>query len=113
MTESILTEIRTRIGPSASYEVFDTDLIVLINAAFARLCQLGVGPSAPFRITGPLETWDDFMSEEERQPEVNDYVFLSVKLIFDPPSNSAILNTYKEQLQKYEYLLKETAQFGY
>lgn len=110
---SILREIRSRLGPSGAYEVFDTDLIVLINSAFDRLCQLGIGPLSPFRISGENETWDDFIPEENRQALIHDYVYLSVKLIFDPPQNSGALNTFKEQIQKYEYLLKETAQFGY
>ena len=50
--ESILRTIRKRMGPAEDYEYFDTDLIININSAFSRLCQLGVGPSTPFKITG-------------------------------------------------------------
>lgn len=109
---SILKSIRQRIGPSASYDVFDNDLIVLINAAFSRLRQLGVGPKYSFYIEDESAEWSDFMDEGEME-EIKDYVYLSVKLIFDPPTNGNVLNAYKEQLTKYESLLKDVAYHGY
>lgn len=110
--ESILKTIRRMIGPDEDYSYFDTDLIIHINAAFSRLCQLGVGPEIPFHITGEDETWCDFM-EHGYQEEIKQYVYLSVRNIFDPPSSSAVMNAYKEQIEKLEWLLKEVAQFGY
>lgn len=110
--QSILRTIRKLMGPSEDYTYFDDDLIMNINAAFSRLCQLGVGPEQPFRVTGEEETWDDFMPDGN-QEEVKQYVFLKVKLIFDPPANSTIVNVYKEQIDMLEWTLKEVAQFGY
>lgn len=109
---SILKSIRQRIGPSAAYDVFDTDLITLINSAFSRLCQLGVGPETPYRIEDDSAEWSDFI-EDGNMEEVKDYVYISVKIIFDPPTNGNVLNAYKEQLTKYESLLKDVAYHGY
>ena len=109
---SILKTIRRMIGPDEDYVYFDTELIIHINAAFSRLCQIGVGPETPFHITGEDETRSDFI-EHGYQEEIKQYVYLSVKLIFDPPSSSAVMSAYKEQLEKLEWLLKEVAQFGY
>ena len=111
-SESILKTIRGLMGPSADYEYFDSDLIIHINAAFSRLCQLGIGPETPFRIKGIEETWSDFI-EPAYQEEIKQYVFLKVKLIFDPPGNGTIVNVYKEQIDMLEWTLKEVAQFGY
>ena len=72
--DSILKTIRQMIGPSVSYDVFDTDLIVHINAAFSRLCQLGVGPETPFHIHGEEETWFDFGLPEGYQEEVKQFI---------------------------------------
>lgn len=110
--QSILKTIRRMIGPDEDYEYFDTELIIHINSAFSRLCELGVGPENPFYIRGTEETWSDFMDtgDEER---VKQYVYLSVKNIFDPPSSSSVMNAYKEQLEKLEWLLKETAVTGH
>lgn len=110
--QSILKTIRRMMGPDEDYEYFDTDLIIHINSAFARLCELGVGPEQPFYITGTEETWDEF-ADPVFCERVKQYVYLSVKNIFDPPSSSSVMNAYKEQIEKLEWLLKETALTGY
>ena len=109
---SILKTIRRMMGPDEDYEYFDQDLIIHINAAFSRLCQIGVGPETPFRITGTEEIWDMFM-DAGYQEEIKQYVYLSVKLIFDPPASASVMNAYKEQIEKLEWLLREVARFGY
>lgn len=111
-SESILLTIRKMIGPSVSYDVFDTDLIININAAFSRLCQLGVGPVAPFKIKGTDETWADF-SQSNYQEEIKQYIYLKTKLIFDPPASSTVLEAYTKQVDMLEWTLKEVARFGY
>ena len=48
---SILQTIRHMLGGVVDDEShFDLDLKVFINAAFTKLCQLGVGPETPFKI---------------------------------------------------------------
>lgn len=110
--DSILRTIRKMIGPAEDYSYFDTDLIININSAFSRLCQLGVGPEIPFRITGEDEVWSDFM-DDGYQEEIKQYVYLKTKLIFDPPANGSVVSTYKEEIEKLEWLLKEVARDGY
>ena len=106
--ESILKTIRKRMGPAEDYEYFDTDLIININSAFSRLCQLGVGPSTPFKITGEEENWTDFMPDGYLE-DLKNYVFLKTKLIFDPPANTSVQNLYKEEIDKLEWLLREVS----
>lgn len=113
METSILKTIREMIGPSASYDVFDTNLITHINSAFARLCELGVGPEQPFRIQDDTAEWTDFMDADQMHPGVKDYIYLKVSLIFDPPASATVANLYKEELEKLEWTLKENARFGY
>lgn len=111
-TNSILKTIRKMMGPDENYEYFDQDLIIHINSAFSRLCQLGVGPEVPFRIHGIDETWDEFI-DDGYQEDVKQYVYLSVKNVFDPPSSTAVMNAYKERIEELEWLLREVARFGY
>ena len=111
--QSILESIRRMIGPSDTYNVFDQDLIIHINAAFSRLCQLGVGPETPFRITDDTQTWDEFIQDEGYQEEVKQYVYLKVKMIFDPPASGTVVGVYNEQINMLEWTLKEVARFGY
>ena len=111
-SDSILLTIRKMIGPSVSYSVFDTDLIININSAFSRLCQLGVGPTAPFKITGENEVWGDF-SASSYQEEVKQYIYLKTKLVFDPPASATVVDAYNKQVEMLEWTLKEVARFGY
>lgn len=110
--QSILKTVRRMIGPDEDYEYFDTDLIIHINSAFSRLCQLGVGPETPFRITGTEETWNEFLPDGYLE-DVKQYMYLYVKQIFDPPASASVMNAYQAQLDKLEWLLEETARFGY
>ena len=109
---SILKYVRHMIGPEEDYEYFDPDLIMHINSAFSRLCQLGVGPKTPFYIKDDSAVWTDFM-EEGYQEDVKLYVWLSVKLDFDPPQNGSVMSSYEEKLKKLEYLLNSVAECGY
>ena len=110
--DSILRTIRKMIGPAEDYSYFDTDLIININSAFSRLCQLGVGPEIPFRIAGEDEVWSDFM-DDGYQEEIKQYVYLKTKLVFDPPANGTVVNLYQQEVEKLEWLLKEVVRDGY
>ena len=106
MEESILLTIRKMIGPSVSYDVFDTDLIVHINTAFMSLYQLGVGPKDhAFRITGETETWSDFMGDLTDVDGVISYVYLKVRMLFDPPTTGTLQNSFKELIKELEWRL--------
>ena len=110
--DSILNSIKKLLGPSEDYTHFDADIILHINSAFSRLCQLGVGPEKPFKITGADEVWTDFI-EDGYQEDVKQYVYLSVKQIFDPPANSFLMEANKQQIDKLEWLLNSVAEVGY
>lgn len=100
--ESILTSIKKDLGIDASDKDFDPDIIRRINSAFMVLMQLGVGPAGGFRITGESETWDDFTQGRTDIEGVKDYVYLKVKLKFDPPTNASLLEALKEEISELE-----------
>lgn len=112
VAESILKTVRQMIGPSAAYDVFDLDLIISINAAFSRLCQLGVGPEIPYRITDVNNTWNEFIADGF-QEEVKQYIYLKTKMIFDPPASGTVAKSYEEQINMLEWTMKEVSRFGY
>lgn len=105
MEESILKTIRKMIGPSVSYDIFDTDLIVHINSAFMTLYELGVGTPQCFRITGETETWDDFIQGDSELEAVISYVYMKVRLVFDPPSTGYLVTSYEKRIQELEWRL--------
>lgn len=104
MEESILVSIRQKLGPSGAYDVFDPQLIDYINMAFGRLYQLGIGPLQPFHITDATDTWSDFVAEGSIE-ELRTYVYLQVRLLFDPPSSSTILTAYNDRIKELEWEL--------
>lgn len=102
---SILDSTKKVLGLTSDYDVFDQDLIMHINSVFFTLNQLGVGPVGGYSITGPTETWDAFLGTDPRLNAVKSYVFLRVKMLFDPPSTSFTQTAMKEQIQEYEWRL--------
>ena len=109
VSESILLSVKKMLGLDKDYDVFDPELIIHINTVFGTLHQLGVGPEDQFRITGDSETWSEFDTEGEQVDEVKTYVYLRVRLLFDPPSSSFVLSSFKEQLQELEWRLNVKA----
>ena len=103
--ESILTSIKKMLGITEEYEHFDADLIMHINSVFMILTQLGVGPSTGFSIKGADETWDAFLPEGQQLELVKSYMFLKVKLIFDPPLGSAVIEVMNRQISEFEWRL--------
>lgn len=105
--ESILSSIKKLLGIEESYTHFDTDLIIHINSVLMVLTQLGVGPSEGFVITGPSETWDKFLpdSNKIKLEATKSYVFLKVKMLFDPPTSSAVMEAYNRQISEFEWRL--------
>lgn len=112
-TDSILKTISHMIGPSEDYEYFNPDLIVHINTAFSRLCQLGVGPKKPFCIEDESDEWGDFISDENNMRDVRDYIYFNVKHDFDPPQNSFLMDALEKKIEKLEWLLNSVAEVGY
>ena len=105
MEESILKTIKGLLGPDSDYDVFDPDILVFINSALATLTQIGIGPSTGFRITGETETWDDFLGGAENLESVKDYVFMKVKMAFDPPTSSYVMSAYQDTCKELEWRL--------
>jgi len=105
MEESILNSTKKILGLDESYEAFDLDIITHINAAFFILSQLGVGPTNGFMIEGSDEEWGGFVSDNNNIHLVKTYIFLKVRMLFDPPTTSFLIDAYKQQLEQYEWRL--------
>ena len=104
-TESILTSIKKLLGISEEYEHFDADLIMHINSVFSILTQLGVGPVKGFSITDSSATWHDFIQDNTKIELVKSYVNLKVRLLFDPPLSSAVIEAMNRMIAEFEWRL--------
>lgn len=100
--KSILTSVKKMLGIAEEYTHFDPEIIMHINSVFMILNQLGVGPSEGFSIEDSSALWTDFVPNIIRIESVKTYVFLKVKLLFDPPQNSTVLSSYEKQIAEFE-----------
>lgn len=104
--ESILTSIKKMLGLTEEYDYFDMDIIMHINSVFMTLKQLGVGPAEGFFIEDATATWTDFIEDVSKLQAVKTYMFLKVKLLFDPASvGSSTLAAYERMIQEFEWRL--------
>lgn len=109
-SNSILTSIKKSLGPTEEYDHFDPDIIMHTNSVIANLTQLGVGPTEGFMIEDAKDTWSDFIGDDPRLNHVKTYIYLRVKLLFDPPTNSALIKSMQEEIEKLEWLLNVAAE---
>lgn len=103
--ESILTSIKKLLGIDEEYTQFDSDIIMHINSVFLNLTQLGVGPSEGFLIEDDTSTWDDFIGDSNQLQAVKSYVYLKVKLLFDPPLSSSVTESMNRMISELEWRL--------
>lgn len=103
--ESILIYVKKLLGIQEDYTHFDPDVIYGINAAFGVLTQLGVGPEEGFMISDDSAKWNDFVSDTTRLSLIKPYVYLKTRLLFDPPSSNALIDSFNKTINEYEWRL--------
>jgi hypothetical protein len=102
VADSILTNIKKIVGITESDTSFDPDIIMHANSVFSVLNQLGIGPTDGFMIEDLTPTWDDFLAADKRLNMVKTYVYLRVRLLFDPPQTSFVIESLNKQIQELE-----------
>lgn len=103
--DSILGSIKKMLGITDEYNVFDKDIVMHINSVFFVLTQLGVGPNEGFSIQDETAVWDDFIPCGANLEAVKSYVYLKVRLLFDPPQSSALTEAINRQISEFEWRL--------
>ena len=103
--ESILTSIKKLLGIEEEYTQFDNDIIMHINSVFLNLTQLGVGPAEGFLIEDDTATWEDFIGDSNKLQAVKSYMYLKVKLLFDPPLSSSVIESMNRMISELEWRL--------
>lgn len=111
VTDSILTSVKKMLGIEEEYTHFDPDVLMNINSIFAVLTQIGVGPSDGFVIEDKGAAWSEFLPEKmaKQLAFVKSYMFLRVRLLFDPPQSSAAIDSMTRQANELEWRLRVAA----
>jgi hypothetical protein len=100
ISESILNSTKKVLGLDESYTVFDTDVIMHINSVLSILNQLGIGPVDGFMIEDATPTWTDFLADVKPLNSVKTYVFLRVRMLFDPPTTGYLITAMEKQIEE-------------
>ena len=108
--ERILTSIKKLLGISADDTSFDPDIIMHLNSVFMVLRQLGVGPPEGSAIEGEDAVWADYMSDNALIESVKTYMYMKVRLIFDPPTSTAMIDSMNRLINEFEWRLNVAAE---
>lgn len=103
--DSILYSVKKVLGIPEDYSYFDLDIIMHINSTFMILSQLGVGPDEGFSITDDSSLWSDYLPQGSNLNLVKSYVYLKVRMLFDPPNSGALMDALKQQINEFEWRL--------
>ena len=110
---SILMSIKKLLNVDSEDQAFDTDIGILINSEFMTLHQLGIGPDEGFSIKDADTEWADFSSDKTLIEAVKEFVYLRVRLIFDPPASSVVADQYTSKVNELEWRLVAQAERNY
>lgn len=108
--DSVLLSVKENLGIYIQDKDFDTQLIFAINSSFSQLHQMGVGPNNPYKVKDENDKWIDFTSNDERLEMVKEYIPQKVRLLFDPPTSSFLLEATKNIISEMEWRLYILAQ---
>lgn len=107
METNILKSVKMNLGIDVEYTAFDHTIITHINSAFGSLTQLGVGPPV-FVIgneTGEEESkWENYIADDDVLLSlVKSYVYLKVRMLFDPPTISFLVTMMNQQIEEVAF----------
>lgn len=103
--DSILNSVKKMLGLTEEYDYFDPDIIMHINSVFMILNQLGVGPQNGFSISDKTTTWDEYFSDDQNVEAVKSYMYMKVRLMFDPPLSSSVTDAINRNISELEWRL--------
>lgn len=102
---SILISIKKLLGIQEEDENFDTELIININSVFTILNQLGLGPLNGFAIEDKKNEWFEFIDDRKDLNAVKSYIYMRVRLMFDPPQMGYLVSSIQDQCKELEWRL--------
>lgn len=93
MEESILNSIKEMLGIYPDDTAFDNELVSHINNAISDLLHVGEGTDYAFQIYDSSTVWSELVSNKAAQAQAKQYVYCKVRTLFDPPSNSFVVDS--------------------
>ena len=101
-TNSILDSTKKLLSIPLESDYFDHDVLTYINSAFSTLKQLGAKIPSDFYVSDSTSTWDDIGGNPDVIPHIRSYVYLKVRMTFDPPTGG-VKEAYENQIKELEW----------
>lgn len=113
--DSILLSIKKLLGMDPiEFTQYDIDLIIHINTIIEFLNQLGVDIPEGFKINDENTLWSDYLNKPEYndiKDSIKNYIYLRVRLVFDPSTNSSLLNSINDTIKELEWRIRTYIEF--
>lgn len=115
MEDSILISVKEVLGINKDLTAFDQDILMNINSTFSVLYQIGVKSSEDsYRIENTETKWSDLFGEDPILMDmIKTYTYIKVRILFDPPTSSFVLESLKAQAQELEWRIHIQAEGGF
>jgi hypothetical protein len=101
----ILADTKKILNIDPSDTAFDLDILTHINSTLGILSQMGVGPSGGFFIEDDGNEWDELLLPGDQLALVRTYLYLKVRMLFDPPGTSYLVEAMEKQINEHEHRL--------
>lgn len=107
MNDNVLDTIKKLLGITDEYVHFDLDIITQINSVLSILRQLGVKGEKV--LVDESTTWSDIIPEGYDLELIKSFIYLKVRLLFDPPNNSFLVESINKNLAEFEWRINVEA----
>lgn len=101
--DSILNSIKKMLGISPEYSQFDNDIIMCINSAMVSLSQIGFSNADNYSIVDSSNSWNELLNGVGNSEIVKTYIWLKVRMMFDPPTSSVVVDAIKNNISEMEF----------
>lgn len=107
---SILDSTKKILGLDSDFKHFDVDIVMHINSVFSQLIQLGAGPEDGFEIEDSSTLWSAYLGDNKKLNFIKSYMYLKVRMLFDPPTTSFDITAKQEQIKEFEFRINVAVQ---
>ena len=113
--DSILLSIKKLLGMDPiEFTQYDTDLIIHINTIIELINQHRINIPEGFKINDENALWSDYLNKPEYndiKDSIKNYIYLRVRLVFDPSTNSSLLNSINDTIKELEWRIRTYIEF--
>lgn len=113
--DSILLSIKKLLGMEPEeFDQYDVDITLHINTVIETLNQIGVDMPDGFSVTDKTVLWSDYLNRakySQIKDSIKSYIYMKVRLVFDPPTNTSLINAINESVKELEWRIRQWVEF--